>query len=133
MSLLATYAFLALIATLANIGTQELAMRLYQGELALWLSLIAGTGVGLVVKYVLDKRYIFHFQAENTVHDGQVFILYSVMGLLTTGIFWGFELLFHYLFESREMRYLGGCIGLAIGYLSKYQLDKRYVFKTIGT
>ncbi len=28
------------------------------------------------------------------------------------------------------MRYLGGVIGLAIGYLTKYHLDKRYVFRT---
>jgi hypothetical protein len=26
------------------------------------------------------------------------------------------------------MRYLGGIIGLAIGYLMKYRLDRRYVF-----
>ena len=62
------------------------------------------------------------------MHDGQIFILYTIMGLLTTAIFWGFELLFHVLFDSREMRYLGGCLGLAIGYLSKYHLDKRFVF-----
>jgi hypothetical protein len=30
------------------------------------------------------------------------------------------------------MRYLGGIIGLAIGYLTKYRLDKRYVFRTEG-
>jgi hypothetical protein len=27
------------------------------------------------------------------------------------------------------MRYLGGVIGLTIGYLAKYHLDKRFVFK----
>jgi hypothetical protein len=27
------------------------------------------------------------------------------------------------------MRYLGGLIGLAIGYWTKYRLDKRYVFR----
>ena len=43
------------------------------------------------------------------------------MGLATTVIFWGFE--------TKEMRYLGGIIGLAIGYLTKYHLDKRYVFR----
>ena len=29
----------------------------------------------------------------------------------------------------KEMRYLGGILGLAIAYLSKYFLDKRYVFR----
>ena len=36
----------------------------------------------------------------------------------------------HHIFETKEMRYLGGVIGLAIGYLTKYHLDKRYVFRT---
>ncbi|HMU91334.1 MAG TPA: GtrA family protein, partial [Pseudomonadales bacterium] len=36
-------------------------------------------------------------------------------------------------FATKEMRYLGGIIGLAIGYLAKYHLDKRYVFRTQGT
>ena len=53
MSLLASYALFALITTLANFGIQELAIRLYQGFPALWLSLLAGTAVGLVLKYVL--------------------------------------------------------------------------------
>ena len=56
--------------------------------------------------------------------------LYTAMGLATTVIFWGFEFGFHHLFATREMRYLGGVIGLAIGYVSKYYLDKRYVFHT---
>jgi hypothetical protein len=54
------------------------------------------------------------------------------MGLATTFIFWGFEFGFQHLFETKEMRYLGGIIGLAIGYLTKYQLDKRYVFRAEG-
>ncbi len=90
----------------------------------------AGTGVGLVVKYILDKRYIFRFRARNVVHDSRVFLLYALMGLATTAIFWGFEFGFHHIFASKEMRYLGGVIGLAIGYLTKYQLDKRFVFRT---
>jgi hypothetical protein len=43
-------------------------------------------------------------------------------------IFWGFEFTFEYLFETKALRYLGGVIGLCIGYVVKYQLDKRYVF-----
>ena len=78
---------------------------------------------------MLDKRYIFRFQARDAKHDGRTFFLYSLMGLATTVLFWGCEFGFHYLFETREMRYLGGIIGLAIGYLTKYQLDKRYVFR----
>lgn len=124
------YAIFALIATAANIGSQELFIQIYDGIFNILASIIVGTGVGLIVKYGLDKNYIFRYQVHSIAHDTQTFVLYAVMGLLTTVIFWGFEFGFHYLFETKEMRYLGGVIGLAIGYLSKYHLDKRYVFRT---
>lgn len=126
------YAIFALIATAANIGAQDLAIRAYSGAFDILASIIVGTGAGLVVKYVLDKRYIFRFRARSVAHDTRTFALYTVMGLATTVVFWGFEFGFHHLFETREMRYLGGIIGLAIGYLTKYHLDKRYVFRSGG-
>ena len=129
MKLAFTYSILALIATAANIGAQDLTLRCYRGAFDVVLSVAVGTGVGLVVKYILDKRYIFRFRARNAVHDGKTFMLYTLMGLVTTFIFWGFEFGFNYLFETKEMRYLGGIIGLAIGYLTKYHLDKRFVFR----
>lgn len=130
MKISLVYALLALLATAANIGAQDLVIRVYGGMFAVLASVVVGTGVGLVVKYVLDKRFIFQFRARDMKHDGQTFMLYTVMGLATTMIFWGFEFGFHYLFETKEMRYLGGVIGLMIGYVTKYHLDKRYVFRT---
>ena len=130
MKLAITYTIFALIATIANIGAQDIVIRGYSGMFDVLLSVVVGTGVGLVVKYVLDKKYIFGFRARSVAHDGQTFLLYTVMGLVTTAIFWAFEFGFHHLFETKEMRYLGGVIGLAIGYLTKYHLDKRYVFRS---
>ncbi|WP_313706108.1 GtrA family protein [Massilia sp.] len=130
MKLALVYALLALVATAFNIATQDLVVRIYSGPFPVAVALIVGTGVGLVVKYVLDKRYIFRFRARNAVHDSQTFALYTAMGLATTCIFWGFELGFDYLFETKTMRYAGGVIGLVIGYFAKYYLDKRYVFRT---
>ncbi len=129
MKLSITYAILALIATAANIGAQDLVVRACACDFAVILSVAVGTGVGLILKYVLDKRYIFRFRARNAVHDSQTFALYTLMGLVTTAIFWGFEFGFDFLFQTKELRYLGGIIGLAIGYVAKYRLDKRYVFK----
>ena len=126
------YAIFALIATAANIGAQDLSIRAYSGTFGILASVIVGTGAGLVVKYFLDKRYIFRFRARSVAHDTQTFALYTVMGLATTVVFWGFEFGFHHFFETREMRYLGGIIGLSIGYLTKYHLDKRYVFRAEG-
>jgi putative flippase GtrA len=125
-----TYGIFALIATAANIGAQDLVIRNYSGAYDILASVVVGTSVGLMVKYLLDKRYIFRFRARSLAHDTQTFALYTVMGLATTVIFWGFEFAFHHIFETKEMRYLGGVIGLTIGYLTKYHLDKRYVFRT---
>lgn len=129
MKLAFTYAILALIATAANISAQDLFVRFYSGEFSIQTSVVVGTGVGLFVKYTLDKKYIFRFRAINAIHDGQTFILYTLMGLATTAIFWSFEFAFQHMFATRVMRYFGGVIGLAIGYLAKYHLDKRYVFR----
>ncbi len=129
MKLAITYAILAILATIANIGAQDIVIRSYSGAFDIVFSVLVGTAVGLVVKYVLDKRYIFCFQARNTIHDSQIFALYTLTGLITTAIFWGFEFGFQHVFQSKEFRYLGGVIGLAIGYVTKYHLDKRYVFR----
>ncbi len=129
MKLAAIYALLAAIATATNIGAQAGFLLVYSGVYAIALSIMLGTGIGLIVKYVLDKRYIFRFKAENTAHDSKVFMLYASTGLITTAVFWGFELSFHALFGTDQMRYLGGVIGLAIGYVTKYELDKRFVFR----
>lgn len=129
MKLAAIYALLAAIATATNIGAQAGFLLAYTGAYAIALSIMVGTGIGLIVKYALDKRYIFRFKAENAAHDSKVFILYASTGVITTAVFWGFELSFHTLFGSDQMRYLGGVIGLAIGYVTKYELDKRFVFR----
>jgi putative flippase GtrA len=123
-----TYAFLALVATAVNIGAQDVAIRLYSGPGAVTLSMLFGTAIGLVVKYILDKRYIFLFRARDAAHDTKTFALYTLMGVLTTAIFWGVELTFDHLFGTPGMRYVGAVIGLTIGYVTKYYLDKKYVF-----
>jgi len=128
MNIAPLYLILALIAMAANIGAQDLSTRLYTGPGYLIASVVLGTGVGLVVKYLLDKRYIFRFKARNAAHDGQTFVLYVVMGIVTTAIFFAFEFGFQWAFGTRAMRYAGAVLGLAIGYVVKYHLDKRFVF-----
>lgn len=129
MKIPVAYTLFAIAATAVNIGIQDIAVRSYAGPGYLLISVGAGTIAGLLVKYVLDKRYIFRFQAQSALHDGRTFILYSLMGVVTTTIFWGFEFGFDRLFGTREFRYLGGILGLAVGYLSKYHLDKQFVFR----
>ncbi|MBK9441144.1 MAG: GtrA family protein [Comamonadaceae bacterium] len=133
MRLLIIYSVLALLATVVNIGTQDLVIRGYQGAFNILVSVLVGTVAGLIVKYSLDKRFVFGFHAIDAAHDRKTFTMYTLMGLATTVIFWVFEFGFDHVFKTKEMRYLGGCLGLAIGYCAKYQLDKRYVFLVDGS
>jgi putative flippase GtrA len=127
------YTVFAILATITNIGGQEVTIQTYSGPYAIAASMVVGTLAGLVTKYTLDKRYIFRFQPRSIIHDGQTFILYTFMSVFTTIIFVVFEGGFHLIWETKHMRYLGALIGLAFGYLVKYQLDKRFVFTTKRT
>jgi len=130
MRLAIVYTIIALIATAANLGAQELTVRAWHGAFQIELSVFIGTGVGLVVKYVLDKIFIFRFRTASTLHDLHTFILYTAMGVVTTLLFWGFEFGFNSAFQDKNMRYVGALIGLGLGYWAKYHLDKRFVFRT---
>lgn len=123
------YAFFAVISTIINIGAQDIWLGNAPAPMAtVPFSMAAGTLAGLVVKYALDKRYIFRFKPQSAASDSRLFIFYSLMGILTTLVFWGVEWLFEILFRDDFMRYLGGVIGLGIGYAAKYHLDKKFVF-----
>ena len=123
------YALFALVATGFNLGIQALMDRAYRGPAAVYVSLFVGTLVGLVVKYLLDKKFIFNDPTRGLVRRGWQFVRYALTGVLTTGIFWGLELGSYHAFHSQTARYVGGAVGLALGYWVKYQLDKRLVFR----
>ncbi len=122
------YIVFASLSTAINIGSQMLSMSIYKGLYAVEISILVGTATGLPLRYLLEKRYIFSFKSSDIRHDGQLFVLYSFMGVLTTTIFWLTEYAFHLLFAEDFMRYVGGVIGLGIGFYVKYRLDKKYVF-----
>ncbi len=129
MQLVLKYSFFAVIATLVNLAAQEISTQLYQGVLWLYMAIGCGTFAGLICKYVLDKKYIFAYQSISARDNANKFFLYGVTGVLTTLLFWGFELGFESYFGTRFARYCGAIIGLSIGYVVKYQLDKQLVFK----
>jgi len=123
------YILFAIVSTLVNLLAQYGSFALYSGFLDLYVAMAVGTLAGLVVKYVLDKKFIFYHEVQSKKEDAQKFFLYSLMGVFTTLIFWGFEIAFDALFTGESAKYIGALIGLAIGYVVKYFLDKRFVFK----
>lgn len=129
MSLALRYALFAALATMANLLTQESLLHgLGHGEKVLYVAMAGGTLVGLYIKYVLDKRYIFAYRTFDVSHDLRTFMLYGMTGVFTTLIFWGFELGFYHVFGTHAWRNVGAVVGLAIGYWLKYQLDRRFAF-----
>ena len=123
------YSVFAAVATIANLASQWVALQLYSGPWALPTAMALGTAAGLATKYVLDKRWIFNDVSSGLWTHTRKFSLYTLMGVMTTAIFWGTELLFDALSPDRRMRFVGGAIGLAIGYTLKYWLDGRFVFE----
>ena len=123
------YAIFALLSTIVNIAFQYLSFLIYEGFLSLYLAMFVGTLAGLVLKYILDKKYIFFHTPKSKKDDRKKFMLYSLMGVFTTFIFWGFEIVFDHIYESQNAKYVGAIIGLSIGYVVKYFLDKKFVFK----
>lgn len=126
--LILRYAAFAIVATAANLATQRAVLQL--GDTAAYFAAAVGAGtiVGLVIKYLLDKRWIFHDVETGLKNHGRKFSLYTAMGIITTAIFWITETAFWLIWHTDAMRELGAVIGLGIGYVVKYNLDRRFVF-----
>lgn len=120
------YAAFAGIAILANLGAQRLVLGWAGGGLP--AAMIAGTTLGLLVKYLLDRRWIFGDRTIGIRAHGRCFSLYTATGGLTTLLFWAVEAGFWRIGQTDTARELGAFLGLSLGYGIKYVLDRRFVF-----
>jgi putative flippase GtrA len=127
--LILRYAVFAAMATVANLAAQRLVLKTVTADLRLALAIGVGTIVGLILKYILDKRWIFFDTTSGTATHAKKFTLYTVMGISTTLIFWGAETAFWMIWKTDAMREVGAILGLIVGYVVKYNLDRRYVFQ----
>ncbi len=128
-ALVLRYVLFAAFAMLVNLSIQRVV--LMGGANLYWYvaAVGAGTGGGLVTKYILDKRWIFRDFATGLQQHGEKFTRYALMGLFTTAIFWASETAFWLIGKTDRMREIGAVLGLTVGYFIKYQLDSRFVFK----
>ncbi|MCJ8518804.1 putative flippase GtrA [Pseudorhizobium tarimense] len=131
ISVAVRYVGFAFIATAVNFLAQEMTIRVFPGY-PLMLSILVGTLAGFAVKYVLDKKWIFFDDYTSHSSEAKKIVLYGLFSVLTTAIFWGFEITFWALWGTNLAKYVGGALGLAIGYVSKYALDRRFVFRAEG-
>jgi putative flippase GtrA len=122
------YVLFAILATLVNLVTQEIAIRLTPVA-PLPSSIILGTAAGFILKYWLDKRWVFDDGYGNHRQELQKITLYGAFSILTTLVFWGFEVAFWMIWQTDFAKYAGAIFGLAIGYVAKFVLDRTFVFK----
>jgi putative flippase GtrA len=126
------YIAFAVVATAVNLATQRAVMGFADPADAYYPALMAGTLLGLLVKYLLDKRWIFADPSQGLSAHGRKFSLYTLMGVATTVVFWGTETVFWLGWHTQTAREAGAILGLAVGYLVKYRLDRRFVFTQPG-
>ena len=120
------YIIFAIISIAINLLTQYFVLIFAD---VLCIAMFFGTFLGLITKYFLDKKFIFYYRSKNKIDDGKKFFMYSFFGIFTTLVFWGFEISFDAVFKSDLAKYVGALLGLIIGYILKYFLDKNFVFK----
>lgn len=122
------YVVFAILATFVNLIIQRFVLWFGDGSVIFLVALAAGTAMGLLVKYFLDKYWIFEDLSVGAIEATKKLSRYTLMGIFTTAIFWGTETLFWLIWRTDLMREIGAIIGLNVGYFVKYHLDRRYVF-----
>lgn len=121
------YVLFAGIAGVMNLVSQWIVFSIAPVR-ALEASILAGTAVGFIVKYILDKHWIFFDSYDGVHREVRKIVLYGLFSVAMTVIFWGFEVAFLIVGGTEIAKYTGAVIGLSIGYFAKYLLDRNYTF-----
>lgn len=123
------YVLFAVVSTLVNFLAQHLVVVTLPFA-PLFLSILVGTAAGFVVKYVLDKKWVFDDDYTSGRDEVRKVSLYALFSVGTTMVFWAFEMTAWAIWQTDFAKYAGGALGLAIGYWAKYALDRKFVFRT---
>ena len=120
------YILFAIFATIANLLTQRIILSFFQTTFFL-LAIFLGTLVGLIIKFFLDKTFIFFDKSKISKKLGKSLVFILQMGFFQQ-LFLGNRVYILDNLENRKHEEIGAVIGLSIGYIIKYKLDKKYVF-----
>lgn len=128
MTIAFRYILFAVLSGAVNFAAQQVVIWLVPAA-PLMLSILVGTAAGFAVKYVLDKNWIFFDSYTSHRDEARKVVLYGLFSVATTLVFWAFEVAFWTTWHTDFAKYAGGALGLALGYLAKYSLDRRFVFR----
>ena len=127
MSIGLKYILFAILAMTVNIFFQYLSFLLIDHKYELYIAILNGTILGMILKYYLDKNYIFYY-VKKKFNNKNIFLLYIFTSIFTTIIFLAIELWFSYYVNINYSEYIGALVGLTLGYSLKNLLDKQLVF-----
>ena len=94
LSITVKYALFSGLAMGINIAVQRGVGQIVRGPLSLYIVILSGTTAGLIVKYLLDKRFIFYYRPPSRSDEAIKVLLYLVMSGFATAVFWAVELSF---------------------------------------
>lgn len=121
------YFLSAAISVVANLLAQEATVQAAP-RANIMVSIVAGTLFGFLVKYLIDKTWTFRDSYTTHFAESRKVFLSGLFSVVTTIIFWTFELSFLAIWQTDFAKYTGATLGLTIGYLVKFLFDRAYVF-----
>jgi putative flippase GtrA len=87
---------------------------------------IAAVGITYIIKFFLDKYFVFKKSSLKLKETSQEFLKYFGFAILTTIENVGIQfLLTNFFYTPLEVSFI---VALSIGYITKFFLDKKYVF-----
>lgn len=87
---------------------------------------VAAVGITYIVKFLLDKFVVFEKKSTQLKETSEQFIKYFIFAIITTIENIGIQfLLTNFIGTPLEISLI---IALSIGYITKFLLDRRYVF-----
>ena len=139
------YVLFAFISTGINLGTQFLVSFAVDKSgygvfmisikenitVKLVCAMAIATIVSFLFKFIVDKFFIFNDRDNKIRENIRQIIFYGSFAVITTLVFWFFELSFKFVLVFPYSEYIGGFIGLAVGYSLKFILDSRFVFNRV--
>jgi len=127
LAIFVRYVLFAIVAGAINLLTQKVVFGIGSVH-PLVVSILAGTAAGFIVKYFLDKHWIFFDEYADAVQEVRKIVLYGSFSVAMTLVFWAFEIAFLAIGGTDFAKYTGAVIGLSIGNFAKYLLDRTFTF-----
>ena len=125
-NLIALYAIVAGVTIALNVLFQRIVFRLYDGPNAIFYAMIGGALVALIVKYFLDRIFIFSVKSGPQASE---FLRYAFTGGLITLVYFIVEHMIWNTFQTEFARDVGIVLGMTAGYGLKFLIDRDFVFR----